>query len=437
MKTGHNPDTPSANNANKNLPSLRRWTQIIACLIGVLSVATLVSIFLSARLPKPSPDAQTGEPAEQQNSETATTPSHPAGPAGQPAMHQPAQPMYSAFQVAPSAGSRQLVNSLVNPESSISEWTDEQKAAWKQRLQQLIQQGAEAVPAIREFLAKNLDLEFGPDGPRVLGYTSARAAMIDALAQIGGPLAEAAMTDVLHSTADPHEIAILAQNLQNLDPGVHQQEAVDSARQALTMAAQGGLPGKDVAPLFELFQKFGGANVVPELEGAAKTWGFYAMNALARLPDGVGVPALAQLADGAAATSSDARAPALQMLAQVATQYDDARSALVGLARQNQLTAYDWLVLAPYLAGDQLILQNAAFDSSSAVNPNDLKATHISGNQNFYTAPLGAMTIDQIDQRKALIDELLSATSNPDAIQTLQKAESQLSQRLSQIAATK
>jgi len=439
MKTDlDKPDQQTATSNNEKAARFRRWIQIAACVIGVLALATLVSIFFSDRPQKPSSEAQGDQPGDQQNSE-AVPPPNRARADGQPVLHQPAQPMNSAFQVPPSAGSVQLVNSLVNIDSSTGQWTEEQAAAWKQGLQRLIQQGAEAVPAIREFLAKKVDVDFGREGQQTFGYRSVRSAMIDALAQIGGPLAETAMTDVLQNTAEPREIAMLAQDLEKLNPGIHQQQSLDAARQALQMMAEGGLQNRDAAPLFEVLQQYGGPNVALDLENKLTQWEYYAAISLGRLPDGAGVPSLIQLAGDQSTASPGNKAIALQMLAQLATQSPDAQAALLDQVRSGKLTAYNWIGLEPLLAGNQLVFQDSVIDNPlQGVSVNNVKQTHVPfGNQSFYTVPLGAMTIDQIDQRSALINELLSATSDPMGIQMLQKAQAELSQRLSQIAATK
>src|SRR5260370_33992157 len=48
--------------------------------------------------------------------------------------------------------------------------TAERIGEWKTNLQQLVQQGAASVPAIREFLEKNADLDFGAAGSQALGF---------------------------------------------------------------------------------------------------------------------------------------------------------------------------------------------------------------------------------------------------------------------------
>src|SRR5207245_1821343 len=127
-------------------------------------------------------------------------------------------------------------------QSGIAE-SQEQVAQWKENLQQLVAQGTGGLAAIGEFLQKNVDRTFGPGNG--LGYASARAAMFDALVQIGGAEGIAVTLQTLQNTADPREIALLAQNLEKLAPGEHRQDALEAARDALAMAASGKLEGLD------------------------------------------------------------------------------------------------------------------------------------------------------------------------------------------------
>src|SRR5437899_4508263 len=58
----------------------------------------------------------------------------------------------------PSPFARRLVATLSNLDFTQGPITEEQAAKWKHTLQRLIEQGPEAVPAIREFLAQNHEL---------------------------------------------------------------------------------------------------------------------------------------------------------------------------------------------------------------------------------------------------------------------------------------
>ena len=72
-----------------------------------------------------------------------------------------------------------MVEGLVKLDTANGVLSPEQASTWRTNLAQLISQGATALPAIREFLDKNLDIEFGGAGKQMLGYSSARLAMID------------------------------------------------------------------------------------------------------------------------------------------------------------------------------------------------------------------------------------------------------------------
>src|SRR5437879_3577829 len=61
----------------------------------------------------------------------------------------------------PKPYSRQLVGALCRLDQSSIAQNPEEVAEWKENLQQLIAQGPNAVAAIREFLQKNLELDFG------------------------------------------------------------------------------------------------------------------------------------------------------------------------------------------------------------------------------------------------------------------------------------
>jgi hypothetical protein len=408
---------------------------MVAWAVGLVSLLLVVTLLLHGRAHKALPDQPATPQPDLAASSTApqTTPPPPTVVANQPAPH--VQPV--SRQAEPTPAMRQLVGSLVNLDSSGGELTVEQAMTWKTNFQSLIQQGAEAVPAISEFLAKNVDFDFGSVGKQALGYSTARAAMFDALAQVGGPAGVGAMEQLLQNVADPKEIAVLAQDLEKLEPGLHQQQVLSAAREALGMAADGKLPNKDVAPLFEVLQQFGGANAVADLERSANQWNYYSMIALANLPDQAGVPALAQFAFGQGEAGSGKQVLALQMLGQLAPQSADARAALLDAVRQDKLTPSDWSGLAPVLAGRQMGYQNSAFGNNlDGVSQTDLTSVILPSNERYFTAPLGALTPEQISQRQALIDELERTTTDPVGVQALQRAKDLLQNRLLQLAAT-
>src|SRR5438094_1690418 len=339
----------------------------------------------------------------------------------------PVAPATAVVLPEPTAYSRQLVATLCRLDPSGLPQSEEQAVQWKQNLQQLIAQGPSGVSAIREFLQKNVDLDFGPANG--LGFPSARAAMFDALVQIGGAEGLAGTLQTLQNTADPREIAVLAQNLEKLAPGEHRQEAIEAARDALAMAAGGKLEGADVAPLFEVLRSYGDTSVVTDLMQAARQWNYYSAIALAQLPDGGGIPAVIEMAQGA----SSGKLNALEMLAQMSAQYPEARAALVEQA--GKISPNMWPYLAPLLAGDLYHYQDSALGGSTPGRPSNT-AYVVLGNQHFYTAPAAEiLTPEEINQRLAVIDELQLATSESAALQALGHARDLLGRRQPQTVA--
>jgi hypothetical protein len=334
----------------------------------------------------------------------------------------------------PTPETRALVNSLVKLDLAGGPLSDEQVAAWKKNLKDLVDHGATAVPAIREFLARNVDLDFGAGGSQMLGYGSARAALIDALTQIGGPESVAALSGALQVTADPREVALLAQDLEKLEPGVHQQEAVDAARQSLEMASSRKLETADVAPLFEVLSKYGGSGAITELEHAATQWHYYGPIALGQLPDQAGVPTLVQMAQDPKASNWN-RDTAQQMLALLSDQSSQARAALIEQARANGISEFGWRMMAPVLSGDSIGYVNSAFqDNQDLSHIAGYRATSTSDNQHFFSVPI-AVSPDLATQRAALISDLLAATTDATGRQVLQQSRDTLSRRAPQVAA--
>ena len=330
----------------------------------------------------------------------------------------------------PTPFTRQLVAGLTQLDLRGGAVSPAQAAQWKQDLQQLVAQGATAVPAIREFLEKNLDLRFdGVTGGNVNGYSSLRASLFDALLQIGGPEAVAVSREVLRTTADPVEIALLARSLEQQAPGQYRLEALNAARMTLEQAAQSNLNGRDVAPLFQLFQTYGDASYVAALQHTLPKWSYYETLALAGLPEGQGLPLLINQVQDPKAVGTTANNFALQLLAQMAAQYPDASTALIEQARLNQIPNQLWRQIGQALGGNQFQFGSQVIDNTLPPASGSGESTyHIEfGNQNFYTTPLGAnVSADQIAQRRAVIDQLLGVTSNPAAVSALQAARNSL-----------
>lgn len=322
---------------------------------------------------------------------------------------------------------RELVAAVTTLDMSGGALTREGADAWNASFERLVQAGAAAVPAIREYLEAFADVPFGTSGLQRLGHASARGALFDALTRIGGPEAIALTLDILGSTAEPAEIALLAGNLEMLAPqeSKWREEVMAAARKALEQAADEKPDAQDVAPLFEVLNRFGGDSVVPDLEEASTNWNYYAAMALAELPEGAGVPSLVQMAQ-----EKKGIIP-LQMLAQLAPENADARAALLEQANANEIPASAWPYLQAVLEGKRFHFADSVFDASAdAASLNGMNIVHIAnGNQNYYMATDATrLSPEHIDQQIALVNELAAVAQGSAAIEALGSTRAALDQ---------
>jgi len=324
---------------------------------------------------------------------------------------------------------RHLVATLTNLDFTQGAITEDHADKWRHTLQVLTEQGPDAVSAIHEFLAQNHELDFTSNpGGKLLGQSSLRSAMINALAQIGGPDASAALLEALQTTTLPTEIPLLAKVLEEQSPGQYGQQILKAVTDVLTMASSGQLPPQwDVAPLFKLVQDHGDATTASALQQFEGPYKYYATMALAGMPDGAGLPQLIQ--QSKTAEEPGRRDFAVQMLAQVTAQYPDASVTLLDLAKASQISDAAWRKLAIALAVDQYQIGEPPGDSDAGGNPAPgLKTFHVdNNNQNFYSLPLNPGA--HLTERLALIDQLLEVTSaNAAAQAALQSARASLTQ---------
>lgn len=233
-----------------------------ALLLGVLGIAGLlvcVAVFNSGSPPKTPTDA---------NATTA---------AQKPAVANPTDNSDDSGKVFGNTGPRdtevkiprapkQVVDSVVTIATLTNEVTHEQAEQFKESLTELVRQGAASVPAIQDYLDKNVDSNYGNvKGAEELGYSSLRHALVDTLKQIGGPEAEGSMLHVLQTTAEPNEVAELGKDLEQMSPGQHRDEVMQAAKEALDMAYNGQLGANiERGPLFRLFQMYGMSYAPPE-----------------------------------------------------------------------------------------------------------------------------------------------------------------------------
>ncbi|HEY3861089.1 MAG TPA: hypothetical protein VGO59_04310 [Verrucomicrobiae bacterium] len=390
-------------------PPPRKSPVVPVLILAVLIIAGAVAFkaFHSSPAtppPAPAPAAEVEHPPAQTRPAAAASEAASVRPeaAAAPPPRRYVPPVAPAPQIA-RVDAIQLMSTLTNL-AGAGPITPGQAEQWKAALQQLVSQGPSSVPAIQQFLAQNLDASYaGVSGANALGYNSIRSAMLDALAQIGGPESTQAMLQVLQSSIYPTDVPALAKALDGQSPGQYSQAILDAVRQQLNLGAMDQLGGANVLPLFQALasQAANGASVSADLAQYAEKWPYYSSIALAAMPDGAGVPTLIQITQGAIPGSP---AAAAQALAELAPQNPQALSTLMDMAKGGQLSDSILSQMAPYLGGRELELgppQNAAAGGY-------LTFHMANGNQDFSAFDGGStLTPQQITQRISIIDQLL------------------------------
>jgi len=203
---------------------------------------------------------------------------------------QPASPQ-------PPRSARQIMAQLMELSESRGPITKEQAEQFKGNLEELVRQGAASVPAIREFLQKNVDTDFAQiAGADQLGYSSFRAALFDTLKQIGGVESQTAMVEALQTTAVPAELLELSKDLDQTATGLYRAQILKAAHQVLDMASAHQLGGDvELGPAYRMLQSYGEANTTADLARHDPP-SFYNAIAMANLPNGQGLPSLIQMA---------------------------------------------------------------------------------------------------------------------------------------------
>jgi len=334
---------------------------------------------------------------------------NPRSPSGRETHDQPVVAVASSTDAA-----QKLIANLSSIDFSRGPLSSEQVSELNQNIKKIASQGVAAIPAIKEFLERNQDLNFSEfSGGIPTDYPSLRLGLIDALQKIGGPEAIEVGIQTLQTTADPLEVGMLVRNLEKQAPEQYRELELKAAREAFSMAANLQSDGRNLNPLFEVFQKYGDDSVVPDLEKAVlkkDAWKYQAAMALSELPNGIGLPALIKLAQNPEVNAQDSGDLALRALAQVATKYPEARTALLEQARANQIPAIAWPAVASALAGTYVF----AYGHKVFGLPENL--------------PI--LTDPQVPERLAVIDELLAANPSPEALAALQQQRVALASRL-------
>ncbi len=383
----------------------------------------------------PEPAAAETEPKVLESAARSTAPVVEQGQTGNGSTAQPTR--FRRDETLSSIRADEVLSRLWDINPSL-ELTQEDVEEIDGMLQALIAEGSAAVPGIREFLESGEDLSFDGLSEETdnFQHDSLRLALFDALREIGGPDAEAALLAELDVTGQPAEISALAQHLEALAPEGYRVEIVEAARATLE-AVKNSERQKEAGQLFQVLQSYGSAGVVTALNKEAPEWGYYTKVALAGLPDGEGIPALIDLvekrdeADSGKDIFGDEALFAVQMLAQVAVDNFDAQQAFVEQVRGDRIPEALWPRIASALAGDDQFqlekpdvsgLVRSTLTAGSKVKPHPFN-THTIGNTVIYTQHRSAkLSRAEIDVRIELVDLLMASSRNPTAGEALKTA---------------
>jgi hypothetical protein len=157
-------------------------------------------------------------------------------------------------------------------------WSSNQHRLWRviHHLEQLLESGETAIPAIQDFLQLNQDVVFvrpaaasggmvfpgaATDSSDATAPETLRLGLIEVLSLMASPASEAALVDVLKVTGSTEEIIHLAGKLDALAPGKHNAEIASAARELLKAAesVESGfeLSNADRLALFRLLDQLG------------------------------------------------------------------------------------------------------------------------------------------------------------------------------------
>lgn len=158
-------------------------------------------------------------------------------------------------ETQPSEKARQLVKSLGEIDGEL---TVEKADKWKRNLEELIEEGKAAAPVLAEFFQSNLNVKFDSGGgTNLLESPTLRVAFIKVLFDIPTPDNVDLQEQVLRSTTDPEEVALLAHQLELQEPGVYRGVIIKAIKSSVIKAKNGEYPGSDVTPLFEILAQYG------------------------------------------------------------------------------------------------------------------------------------------------------------------------------------
>ena len=261
-------------------------------------------------------------------------------------------------------------------------------------LRLLRRQGADAFEPIRDFL---LDRELSGKAPPEL-----RQALLDVLLDLGVPEVEALAVELLAERLGAVEVWQLGQYLERVRPGSYSDAIRTAAERALIDSeAAIFLP----AEFFQFLAELGNDQTALLLAALPMHLQAYGSLALAEIPDGSGIPLLAQDAREFQAGRDTAQGRlALELLAQQAPRFPEAASALLELAQQGVIPQDLWPSVLDLVAGSWVL-------TLTEPAAGDLVGSHTyyhpEGDQVIYrVAPVPGMDDGLESERLYLLDHL-------------------------------
>lgn len=215
--------------------------------------------------------------------------------------------------------------------------------------QSLVDAGPEALPVIREFLARFQDMDYDTDlnslrrgwhehrlATDFVLAPSLRIGLLDVARQVGGPQAEQLLAETLSGTSRGVEVAYLAAVLQSVAPNKYRDAALAAARELLknppAIAQPGRLDREQRGFLFGVLAMYGDGSLADwaraQLVGAGGQIDRSALRYLERTGDSQLLGAVAQAYENAAITNAASKAPLINAVVQRAGTSSEANQLL-------------------------------------------------------------------------------------------------------------
>jgi hypothetical protein len=227
----------------------------VLILTAIVGLGAVVLILIPSRRSK-SVEQEQSIDAGAAEKKTAEAPVVQTVTESSPAPNVPAAAIAADPEPDRAAIARQLIKTL--SEARPGEITPEKADKWHRELEQLVEQGTAVVPPLQEFFESRADIRFdsGP-GTNLLAEPSLRIAFLEVLFNIPAPENVYLQEEVLRTTSDPAEVALLARQLEAQEPGKYHDLIVSTARASLAQARSGLWPGRDVNALVKVLKQYG------------------------------------------------------------------------------------------------------------------------------------------------------------------------------------